>query len=160
MSTTLEIVPADTTHIREILEVWKEFMDFHKDIDPVFARSKDGHITMGEHLHDLIQSEEAQVLVALDKGHVVAYSIAEIHNRPPVFQYRAYGAISDLAVKSDYRRRGIGEKLLHTMFAWFESHSMDRIELRVASKNEVGYSFWKKHGFQDYMHTLRLYRKK
>lgn len=150
---------AENTHIPAILGLWKELMDFHKDIDPLFTRSADGHVSMEEHIQELIQSEEAQVLVALDRTRVVAYSIAEILARPPVFQHRAFGAISDLAVTSEYRRKGIGEKMLQKMIKWFELHDLDRIELRVASRNEVGYAFWRKHGFQDYMHVLRMYRK-
>lgn len=156
----IEIIQADTTHISEILELWKEFMDFHKDIDPLFVRSTDGHLSMREHIQDLITSETAQVLVALDKNRVVAYAIAEIQTRPPVFKYRTFGAISDLAVMSEYRRKGIGEKMLQKMIEWFELHDMDRIELRVASENEIGYNFWRKHGFRDYMHVLRAYRRK
>jgi len=49
--------------------------------------------------------------------------------------------------------------MLAKIFEWFESRNMDRIELRVLAKNQIGYSFWKKHGFKDYMHVLYLNRK-
>lgn len=155
----VEITPAKDSHVSEIIEIWKEFMDFHKDIDPFFTRSEDGHVAMRTHVHDIIDSQDAQVLVALDNKHVVAYSIAEIHTRPPVFQQRTCGFISDLAVKSDYQRKGIGSRMVHTMVEWFASRGITRIELRVVSKNKVGYSFWKKHGFRDYMHDLYVDRK-
>ncbi len=32
----MEITPATEKHIPEIIELRKEFMDFHKDIDPRF----------------------------------------------------------------------------------------------------------------------------
>jgi ribosomal protein S18 acetylase RimI-like enzyme len=59
-------------------------------------------------------------------------------------------------VKYSYRRKGIGEKLLQEMLKWFAAHELHRIELRVLSANEVGYNFWKKQGFRDYMHMLYL----
>jgi ribosomal protein S18 acetylase RimI-like enzyme len=104
----------------------------------------------------LIKKETTQVLVALHRDRVVAYSIAETHQRPPLFEQNECGLISDLAVKSSYRRKGIGEKLLQEMLKWFAARGLRRIELRVLSANEVGYNFWKKQGFRDYMHILYL----
>jgi len=37
---------------------------------------------------------------------------------------------------------------------WFRSKNIDRIELEITTKNNVADSFWKKHGFTDYMRTL------
>jgi len=87
----MEITEATDNHIPEILEIWKEFMDFHKDIDPRFARSENGHLNFEKHLTDVIGSEDAQALVVLDKSHVVGYSIAETGKDPPVFERQNYG---------------------------------------------------------------------
>jgi len=156
---SIDILPAQDVHIPEIIKIWKEFMDFHKDIDLFFARSADGHIHQEKHIRDLVQSEDAQILVAVHSGEVVAYSISEIHMRPPVFRNRTFGAISDLAVKSAYRRKEIGGKMLEKILEWFDSRDIHRIEVRVASENQIGCNFWKKHGFQDYMHSLYQMRK-
>jgi ribosomal protein S18 acetylase RimI-like enzyme len=151
---TLDIVTAAESHIPEIVDIWKELMDFHKDIDPFFARSENGHVHFGDHVHELITKDDAQVLVAVYKGSVIGYSIAIIHVYPPIFEKKIAGFISDVAVESQYRRQGIGEKLLLKMLDWFSSKSITRIELRVALKNEIGYKFWKKHGFKEYMRVL------
>ena len=89
---------------------------------------------------------------------MVGYSIAETGRYPPVLERQTYGLISDMAVKSGYRRRGIGEQILAEMYKWFESRNLERIELSVAAKNKIGYSFWKKNGFKDYIHRLYLDR--
>lgn len=154
----MEIALATDSHVPEIVEIWKEFMDFHKDIDSVFTRSEDGHVTFGKFVRGLIESDDSQVLVALDKGRVVAYSFSRIAERPPVYQDEKYGLISDMAVKSTHRRKGVGEQLLAKIYEWFESRKMNRIELRVVARNQIGYSFWKKHGFRDYVHELYLNR--
>jgi ribosomal protein S18 acetylase RimI-like enzyme len=154
----MEIVRATYSHVPEIVDLWKEFMDYGRSVDPLFNRREDGHLNL-KYLKDLIKSDNSLVLVALDKGHVEAYSISQIAEFPPVFQREKYGFISDMAVKSSHRRKGIGSKMLAKIFEWFESRNMDRIELRVLAKNQIGYSFWKKHGFKDYMHILYLNRK-
>jgi len=133
-------------------------MDFHKDIDPYYARSEDGHLNFGKYVKDLIKAEDSQVLVALEQGVVVAYSISQIAKRPPVFEHQTYGFVSDVAVKSNHQRKAIGERLLVKIYEWFESNQISRVELRVASKNQIGYSFWRKHGFRDFVHLLYLNR--
>jgi ribosomal protein S18 acetylase RimI-like enzyme len=71
-----------------------------------------------------------------------------------------YGAIYDLVVKSIYRRRGIGTKLLNKSIDWFYSQGLDRIELNIVSKNEKTNNFYIKNGFQEYKRVLYLERKK
>lgn len=95
-----------------------------------------------------------QILVAVVDGDVVAYSISRIGKYPPVFELQSYGEIIDVAVRSSHRRNGIGTEILGKIYEWFKSRGMNRVELRVAAKNQIGYSFWKKHGFEDYIHTL------
>ena len=155
---SVEITVAAETHVPEIIEVWKELMDFLKDVDPLWNRSKNGHNNWEKLLRGVMDSENALVLVALDKGHVAGYSISEISKYPPYHERELYGFIDDMAIRSAYRRKGIGEQMLGRIFQWFESRNIDRIELTVAAKNQVGYSFWKKHGFKDYMHRLYLDR--
>ncbi len=154
----MEIVEAKASHVPEITEIWKEFMDFHREIDSYYARSEGGHVNFGNYVRDLIKAEGSQVLVALEQGVVVAYSISQIAKRPPVFEHQDYGFISDVAVKSNHQRKGIGERLLAKIYEWFESNRISRVELRVASKNQIGYSFWRKHGFRDFVHHLYLNR--
>jgi len=37
----MEIVPAKDSHIPEIIELWKEFMNFHREMDTRFPMSTD-----------------------------------------------------------------------------------------------------------------------
>lgn len=150
----MEVTEAAESHVPEIVEMWKDFMDFHRDLDPFFTRNRDAHKNFEAYVRELIHSEDAQVLVAVDNGHVRAYSISQIQTYPPIYLDEKYGFISDLAVRPAYRRRGIGVTMLHKMFEWFTSHGIHRIELHVAAKNRIGYSFWEKHGFRDYVHIL------
>jgi len=153
----MKIVIAAEKHIPEIIELWKEFMDFQKDIDPYLGRGEDGHIKFENQLRDLMKSGDNLILVALDKDHVIGYSVS-LSPRTLVLKTETYGFISDMAVQSNYRRQGIGEQMLAKIYEWFESRNIDRIELTVVAKNQIGYSFWRKHGFKDYIHRLYLDR--
>lgn len=153
----IEIVKAEERHFSELSEVWKEFMDFHNRIDPYLMRKEDGHIIFINYIRELVaKPEENLLLVALDGGHVVGYSLSTVAKRAPVFEQQVYGLISDMAVAGSHRRKGVGEKMLAEIFEWFRGKGIKRVELSVVHGNPVGGHFWKKQGFKDYLR--RVYR--
>lgn len=147
----MEVVEALNSDIPAILEIWKELMDFHVPFDSRYTLSDGAEESMGENLARLIVAEDALVIMAVENTKPLGFGIARIRNYPPVFIKQTHGSIEDLAVSSEHRRKGIGELMLKEMLDWFRSQGIDRVELRVASMNTVGYSFWRKHGFVDYV---------
>ncbi|UCD95411.1 MAG: GNAT family N-acetyltransferase [Candidatus Zixiibacteriota bacterium] len=154
----MEIISATESHVPGIVRLWVELSDYHRDIDPFFTRREGGDLEYERHLRELMKSEDHQILVAVEDDDVVGFSLSMIAKHPPAFQSERYGLICDLTVKSGYQRRGIGGRLLERILEWFDAGGIDRIELYVAARNRTGYSFWEKHGFRDYMHTLCLNR--
>lgn len=153
----MEIISATESFVPEIVELWKEFWDYHQKMEPqFFVMSKDGPSKFEEYLRGLIKSDESQVLVALEGGQMVAYSIAQILKRPPIAKHPEYGFISHLCVKSEYRRKGLGKQISDKILEWFKSRQIDRIELSVVAKNQIAYSFWKKQGFEIFLHRMFL----
>lgn len=139
-----------------VVECWKELMDFHRERDPFYTRSHDGHDKFEKYVRESMDSQNSQVLVVLDGEEVVACSISNVSHHPPVFERTTYGLISDMVVKSDYRRQGIGKRLLDEIRKWFSQQGITRIELRVSARNEVAYSFWNRHGFKETVYVMYL----
>lgn len=54
----MEVIAATESHVPEIVEMWKDFMDLHRDIDSFFTRRKDAHINFEKFLRGLIQSPD------------------------------------------------------------------------------------------------------
>ena len=152
----IEIVRAEERHISDIGKLWLEFMRFHQDIDPIFTPRDGAVIGFEEYqVRPLMKSEDGLVLIALDRGRVVGYSLSEMRSSKGL-KLEKFGSVHHVAVTASYRRGGIGEKMLGEIMKWFQSKNIDRVELEVLARNQVAYSFWKKHGFTDYRH--RLYR--
>jgi ribosomal protein S18 acetylase RimI-like enzyme len=150
----IEIIKAEEHHIPEIRKLWLEFIRFHQDIDSIFT-PRDNAVSGFEeyHLRPILKSKDGLVLVALDRGRVAGYSLSEIKDTGGL-KLEKTGYVDEVAVTADYRRHGIGEKMYAEILKWFHSKDIDRVELEVTAKNQVSYSFWKKHGFTDYKHTL------
>jgi GNAT superfamily N-acetyltransferase len=148
---TIKILKARESHIPDLLEVWKEFMDFHAAIRPHFTRSAEGHLVFAKHLRECMGSPESCVFVADDGEKVIGYTLLHLKKPPPVYDDAVYGFISDMAVKSEYRRHGVGEKLLKRAMTWFKSKGARRVEMAVVVGNSVGYPFWRKQGFEEFI---------
>jgi ribosomal protein S18 acetylase RimI-like enzyme len=150
----LRIRKATQEDTRAIVELWKEMMDFHRERDRHFTRSVDGHERFAEFVSGRIVSETSCVLVAEQQCEIVGYCLATLSKFPPVFEYQKYGAIFDLAVTENYRKKGIGQALVEAAVQWLSEQEIHRVEVRVATSNKVSIAFWKKIGFVPYLEVV------
>jgi ribosomal protein S18 acetylase RimI-like enzyme len=154
MQLYLKIRKATLADLPAVVELWKELMDFHSNLDSFFSRSLDGHESFRSWIEKELESDSAELFVAEFSGEVLGYIKIEISNYPPVFELKKFGVISDAAVAMEYRRNGIGEALFQHAMKWFKEKDIKRVELRVANVNNVALGFWKKMGFAPYMTTM------
>jgi ribosomal protein S18 acetylase RimI-like enzyme len=54
-----------------------------------------------------------------------------------------------ISVKKEYRRKGIGKRLLKTAFSEAENIGINLLQLSVFSNNKAAISFYKKEGFEE-----------
>jgi len=155
----MKILHAEEAHIPQAIELWKELIDYHSRLDDFYARREDGEINFRNYLQGCINEADCLALVAVEGDEVLGYSISTMSKHPPVLKVENFGLISDMAVKSGHRRKGMGSAMLMETLDWYASKGIDRIELHVAANNPMGNSFWTKHGFKDYEHVLYLSHK-
>ena len=135
-----------------LVSLWKELMDFHKSLDPYFARSPEGHVRFQEFISDHIKSDTSCVLVAEDESRTIAgYCLSTLAKTPEIIEKKDYGIIYDLYITGRCRRQGIGERLYREIEAWFAGQGIHRIEVRVAASNESSAAFWWKMDFSPYL---------
>lgn len=152
----MEIREASERHIPEITRLWMEFLYFNAEIEP-FDTSGDNVLTQAEtHFRNRITSDDSLVLVAITDQKVVGYSISEITQKPPAFPKQSLGIIYDIAISTGHRGKGIGNKMLDRIEAWFKERGIRRIEISVVTKNTIGSSFWREQGFKDHEEIMYL----
>jgi ribosomal protein S18 acetylase RimI-like enzyme len=151
----IEIIRAEEKHVTAIGKLWWEFMIFHQNADHIFTPRPGSTLGFEENqLRRLMKSQDGLVLVALDNGKVVGYSLTEIKYATPGFRHEKIGFVHDTAVTAGYRRQGVGQKMLGEIVVWLKERQIQHLELQTSSRNNVANSFWQKQGFQIYMHTL------
>jgi GNAT superfamily N-acetyltransferase len=152
MKHNIEIRKARKDDLGEIVELWKEFMDFHRDRDRFFTRSHDGHTRFRRYVGDNLRDPAWLVLVAIEADRPVGYLMATVLEYPPVFKIKRHGFVQDVAVTEVARRHGVASALFERAEHWFRQRGLSRIELNVAAANGVSQSFWRKMGFVDSIH--------
>jgi len=86
---------------------------------------------------------EPGFLVATD-GSVIGYVVADtVHKHG-----RRMGHIKDLAVHEEYRRGGVGSKLLKRAIGILDTEGADAVKLEVRESNESAIELYCEHGFE------------
>ncbi len=152
---TIEIVKAEESDIQDIGKLWWEFYLFHHNLNPVFPLPDDPITSfVKNHLIRFMASDDGLALVARHGARTVGYAMTEVRRHPPEFKREPYGYIDQMVVTEEFRRKGVGEKLLAEIANWCHSNNIRRLELGTDAKNAVANSFWTKHGFVVHSHTL------
>ncbi len=150
----MRIIRAETSHIEQIKQVWRGFMEYHQSIDPFYGTTEGGDLKFGEYITERMGKEDSRVLVAMDGDRLLGYCLCYVQHRPPVFSEVVIGVISDLAVREENRGGGVGGALVEASLAWFRTKSVKRVELRTSAKNDPAIEFYRKHGFWVYDHMM------
>ena len=150
----VRVVEATNEHVPDIVELWKQLMDFHKKLDTFFTPRETGAVNFERHIRNCIPALDSRVFVALGKNKVIGYALCTVLKHPPVFQIESYGYIHDMMVAPSYRKQGCAKKLLAAMIHWYTAQGINRVELSVSVKNTYGIAFWRHCGFQEYLFVM------
>ena len=139
-----------------LAELWIESATYHADLEPRFVYASDPAKPIERFYSNLLESETALILLALQGDEVVGYISGFIQERPPIHAIRKMGFVDGLFVKPAARRYGIGTQLWNRVLEWLNGHEITKIQLTVASKNPGAIEFWKKHGFSEIIHRFEF----
>ncbi|MDV3428843.1 MAG: GNAT family N-acetyltransferase [Bacillota bacterium] len=96
----------------------------------------------------LLKDENARVILAIEGGHTVGYSIFQIKVTPnrSNLVYRKIIYIDDICIDENYRGKGIGEKLFKFIAEYGKSVGAHSLELSVWEFNKGAIDFYNKMG--------------
>jgi ribosomal protein S18 acetylase RimI-like enzyme len=150
----IKIVKAEENHIPAIKKLWVEFLKYSEEFHPIFAIREGAEMDMEkEFLRPAMGNKNKLVLIALDGGKAVAYSVSEIQEPHKLKRKITTASIDHLFVTEDCRREGIGGKMYAEILKWFKAEGVDRIELHVVARNKAACSFWRKQGYGDFQYV-------
>jgi GNAT superfamily N-acetyltransferase len=79
---------------------------------------------------------------------LVGVLVAAIQEEIPIYLYREYAFIHDMAVIPEYRRRGVADKLLQEARCWAGRHGVNQIRAMVAVENHAATELFSQAGYR------------
>jgi len=107
-------------------------------------------------LEKRMKEEHSEVMVAFDKNNNEILGMAQCSIRN-TDQGQQFGYISNLIVKEEKRRIGIGEMLMHHIIDFFRKNRINSIRLALKTNNdEAAITLFLKLGFQELFSIYEL----
>jgi GNAT superfamily N-acetyltransferase len=139
-----------------LTELWIEITRHHEPLDPLFRLRPGAEGEARELLRAWLRDPDARAFLAEVEGAAVGMACVRIDRAPPILDELERGEVTDLFVRSRWRRRGLGRALADAALDWVASRGVRRVEVRVADANAEGQSFWRALGFGAHVQVLQL----
>ncbi len=123
----------------------------HEDISNDFTLAWDGKRKWARYLRDKFEEISTKLIVAEENGKIVGFMLCLLSPNVPVFKERKIGAISDVFVLEERRRKGVAKKMLDVAVKWFKKNKVRSVRLGVAHDNLEARAVWRRMGFEPYM---------
>jgi GNAT superfamily N-acetyltransferase len=163
LGTEGRVRPASRRDLDRVVELWTAISDHHASIDPLFRLRPGAAGEIRKLLAAQLERDDTAIFVwesptgaGRDAGPAVLGGLCSVRiDRAPAIGGEVERAeITDLGVIESFRRRGIGRSLVEAASGWVRSRGVERVEVRVATRNPEGQAFWRALGYEDLMDVL------
>ena len=94
------------------------------------------------------------IFVAVENKKIVGMIIGKRYNAISISKFKRKGYMSNLYIDKNYRKKGIGKKLLFHTLKWLKKQGVKHVSLEIHKKNSAAQNLSRKIGFKDY--TIKL----
>lgn len=150
------ITEGKSTDLIDISRIWTDVIDYHANFDCAFTLVKEGSLNFQLMITSALTDPDQVVYVARKGEEIVGFLYGFTKKYSGVFKARLTAHVSDIAIKKEYRRKGIGTTLMYKFENEFaNSKKADEISLNVHMQNLEGLNFYNKLGFSKKLVTMR-----
>lgn len=150
----MHIRTATKKDIPALVKLYSQFYRYNALLQPddyVAVKETGDYLTwiFDQPLHTLFLAESGEYIVGF-----IHLAISQTPNYPSLAAH-TFGQIIDLFIMENYRRKGIGEKLMSTAKQWMISKDLDYLELQVLANNSQAIDFYEELDFSPASLTLK-----
>jgi diamine N-acetyltransferase len=154
----IRIRDAEVRDYTQVNGIAAEYQAEHADALPdVFALTK--NVLGRPWFNSFIGSADKAVRVAeTPEGEIAAFAMIETKRSMPyaAFVPRKDAVIYELGVASQFRRQGVGSRLLADCREWAKARGADSLELTVFEFNRRAIDFYESAGMETLSRTMRI----
>jgi GNAT superfamily N-acetyltransferase len=148
----IEIRPAEPHEIHTLLEFEKGIIAAERPFDSTL---KEGEIHYYD-LLELIESPNAEVLVAVVENQLVGSGYAKILEAKSYQTFSEYAYLGFMYVKPELRGQGVNQKVLDALIQWSKNKGISEVRLEVYNENEPAKKAYTKAGFKPNLLEMRI----
>ena len=122
----------------------------HRDNLPTIFQKPSGPARDQDFFQSLLIDQETALFIAEIENEITGFILAISRETPPipVFIPARLVLVTDIAVKKEFRRRGIGRLLVNKVHKWAETRGASAVELTVYAFNQTALDFYKTIGYE------------
>ena len=145
---------AQRADLPAVAALWAALLESHADLDPVFELRAGASAALEGEVARAFEGSDTALFVADAGGRIVGFCAARLERSPALARESRRAEITELVVESAARRRGVGRALADAALAWARLRGAERVEVRVAARNDAGQAFWRRIGFGAFVDVL------
>lgn len=107
-------------------------------------------------LNELIDSEQAEVLVAEYQGEVIASGYAKFKKARHYLDHEYYSYLGFMYTKPEHRGKGVNKLIIDALKEWSHKNGLKEIRLTVYDENIGAIRAYEKVGFKKHLIEMRL----
>lgn len=142
---TIDFVTGGTELLDSVQPLWEK-LNKHHQVNSRYSADKFKNFTFDLRKKKFIDDANTELRIdlvkALENQTFVGYCISTI-------TIDSVGEIDSLYIEPEYRKFGIGDKLMSRSLEWLDSKNVKMKIIVVAEGNEQVFNFYKKYGFYE-----------
>lgn len=138
----------------EVLDLWAELMVLTSQYNRHYEMIETAKLLQESYLKAFFDSSTAAIFAARDRARIAGFANVYITKPAPVFKQNTLGVIENLYVLPEYRRRGLGRRIVERAHQYFSDFDTDEIYVNVIVANEASEKFWSAMGYQTQKLTM------
>ncbi|MGZ3778238.1 MAG: GNAT family N-acetyltransferase [Mucilaginibacter sp.] len=148
----IKIRTASLNDLNTLLEFEKGIMEFERPIDSTIKEG-DAHYY---DLAALVESQDAEVVVAEQDGEVIGSGYAHIIDSKSYLKHQKHAHLGFMYVKPDHRGKGVNQMIIERLQEWTLSKNVNEFRLEVYHNNPAAIRAYEKVGFMPLLLEMRM----
>jgi len=155
----LTIRKAASSDVERIVELRLLLQEHVEKSNPLIWRiTEEGMKLLKQKVEGDLADSNIQVLLAEADGEIIGYVQGEVTCRSDYLP-RTVGHVSLVYVVKQFRRKGVGRRLVKELCKFFNSNKVENLTVRYIIGNKEAERFWRRLGFESIITTSSTYLK-
>ncbi len=144
---------ATALDLDEVVDLWLEIGRHHEPLDAAFELRSGARPEARRLIAAWLHDPDSAAFVSGD-ARLEGICLVRIDRAPPITREIERAEVTDVGVRPEFRRAGLGRALVGEALAWVSARGVGRVAVRVAKGNPEGQAFWRALGFGDFVEVL------